>query len=182
MRRVLLGVALVRRIRRRSPLRLTDDPWAYDLGLPVDVVTEIEISRDRVEVARFASDPDNALDWYLNIESVEWKTPRPLAVGSRITFVARFLGRRISYTYEVKTLIAGERFVMETVDGPFPMETTYMWSETPNGGTRMTLHNRGEPAGFKKVASPMMAKAMRRANRNDLARLKKMIESPGAAQ
>ncbi len=148
--------------------------------MPVDVLTEIEISGERAEVARYAADPDNAMNWYRNIESVEWKTPKPLAVGSRIAFVARFLGRRLSYTYEVKTLIADERFVMATVDGPFPMETTYTWSDAPAGGTRMTLRNRGEPAGFKKVAAPMMAKAMRRANRKDLAHLKQIIESSDA--
>jgi hypothetical protein len=32
------------------------------------------------------------------------------------------------------------------------------------------------PAGFKKVAAPMLAKAMRRANRKDLAHLKQIIE------
>jgi hypothetical protein len=148
--------------------------------VPVDVLTEIEIGCERAEVARFASDPDNAASWYENIESVEWKTPKPLAVGSRISFVARFLGRRLAYTYEVKALIAGERLVMATAEGPFPMETTYTWADTPEGGTRMTLRNRGEPAGFKKVAAPMMASAMRRANRNDLARLKTIVESPAA--
>jgi hypothetical protein len=145
--------------------------------MPVDVLTDIEISRPRAEVAWFASDPDNAVTWYENIESVNWKTPKPLAVGSRIAFVARFLGRRLVYTYEVKALIPGERFVMATAEGPFPMETTYTWADTFEGGTRMTLRNRGEPAGFGRIAAPMMASAMRRANRKDLYRLKQIIES-----
>lgn len=97
--------------------------------------------------------------------------------GSRIAFVARFLGRRLAYTYRVETLVPGERFVMATAEGPFPMETTYTWSDTPGGGTRMTLRNRGEPTGFGKIAAPMMAGAMRRTNRNDLATLKQIIES-----
>jgi uncharacterized protein YndB with AHSA1/START domain len=52
--------------------------------MPVDVRTEVEIDRPRADVAAFASDPDIAPRWYANIESVEWKTPRPLAVGARI--------------------------------------------------------------------------------------------------
>ena len=143
----------------------------------MDVLTDIEISRPRAEVAGFASDPDNAVTWYENIEAVTWKTPKRLAVGSRIAFVARFLGRRLAYTYEIKDLIPGERLVMATAEGPFPMETTYTWSDTSEGGTRMTLRNRGEPAGFSKVAAPMLASAMRRANRKDLDRLKQIIES-----
>ncbi len=149
----------------------------YDLDVPVDVLTDIEISRPRAEVSGFASDPDNAVSWYENIESVEWKTPRPLAVGSRLRFVARFLGRRLAYTYEVTVLVPGEQFVMRTAEGPFPMETTYTWSDTPDGGTHMNLRNRGDPTGFGKLAAPMMARAMRRANHKDLARLKQTIES-----
>jgi hypothetical protein len=121
--------------------------------------------------------PTNATSWYENIEHVEWETARPLAVGSRVAFVARFLGRRLSYTYEVRELVPGERLVMATADGPFPMETTYSWADRPDGATRMTLRNRGEPTGFSQVATPIMARAMRRANRNDLERLKQLLET-----
>jgi hypothetical protein len=142
----------------------------------VDVLTEIEIARPRAEVAAFAADPDNATHWYENIESVQWKTPPPLAVGSQLAFVARFLGRRLEYTYEVREHVPGERFAMATQEGPFPMETIYEWRDAP-GGTLMTLRNRGEPSGFAGVAAPLMARAMRRANRKDLRALKALLES-----
>src|SRR5215213_7410105 len=145
--------------------------------MPVDVKTEIEIDRRRADVAEYASDPDNATAWYANIESVDWKTPKPLAVGSRVSFVARFLGRRLEYTYEIRELVPAERLVMSTAEGPFPMETSYAFAESPGGGTRMTLRNRGEPSGFARVAAPAMAGAMRRANRKDLERLKQILEA-----
>jgi uncharacterized membrane protein len=144
--------------------------------MAVDVLTEIEIARPRRQVAAFACDPDNATAWYENIRSVAWQTPRPVAVGSRVEFVAQFLGRRLAYTYEVAELIAGERFVMRTAQGPFPMETTYSFEDAGDGATRMALRNRGEPAGFAKVTAPMMAAAMRRANRRDLEQLKAILE------
>lgn len=147
--------------------------------MATDVSTEIEIDRPRDVVAAFASDPDNATRWYENIEAVEWETQPPVAVGSRVAFVARFLGRRLAYSYEVRELVPGERLVMSTASGPFAMETTYEWDDTPTGGTRMRLRNRGEPSGFSKVAAPMMAAAIRRANRKDLVRLKRLLESPG---
>jgi uncharacterized protein YndB with AHSA1/START domain len=143
----------------------------------VDVVTEIEIARPRDEVEAFASDPDNATRWYRNIDSVEWETPPPLAVGSRIAFVARFLGRRVSYVYEVREIVPGKRLVMSTAEGPFPMETTYTWTDAPDGATLMTLRNRGEPAGFTRLGAPMMSMAMRRANWNDLREIKRILEA-----
>jgi uncharacterized membrane protein len=145
--------------------------------MAVDVLTEIEIARPRAEVAAYAADIDNTTAWYENIKAVEWETPRPLAAGSRIAFVAEFLGRRLTYTYEIRELVSGERLVMSTAQGPFPMETTYTWEDTSDGGTRMTLRNRGEPAGFKRIAAPLMARAMRRANEKDLRRLKRMVET-----
>ena len=143
--------------------------------MAVDVTSRIEIAVPRTEVAAYAADPDNATAWYENIKRVDWRTEPPLAVGSRMTFVATFLGRRLEYTYEVREHIPGERFVMSTAQGPFPMETSYSWQDTADG-TAMTLRNRGEPAGFAKVAAPMMTRAMARANRKDLEQLKEILE------
>jgi uncharacterized protein YndB with AHSA1/START domain len=142
----------------------------------VDVGCELEIPRPRAEVAAYASDPDNTTSWYANIKAVNWETPRPLVVGSRIAFVATFLGRRLVYTYEIRELVPGERLVMSTAQGPFPMETTYTWQDAGEGVTRMTLRNRGEPTGFAKIAAPIMARAMRRAMTKDLQRLSGILQ------
>jgi uncharacterized membrane protein len=141
----------------------------------VDVVTNIVINRPIDQVAAYASNPDNAPKWYVNIKSVEWQTDPPVRVGTKIAFVAEFLGKRIAYTYEVVEL-TGERLVMRTAEGPFPMETSYLWEQV-DGGTRMTLRNRGTPSGFSSLAAPLMARSMRKANEKDLAALKAILES-----
>jgi uncharacterized membrane protein len=146
--------------------------------MAVDVATEVEIVLLRSDVSDYAANPDNAPEWYENIKSVEWKTERPLAVGSRFVFVARFLGRTLEYTYEVREHVPGERFAMSTAEGPFPMETIYTWEDAPSGGTLMRLRNRGNPSGFTGIAAPAMSGAMRRANRKDLSRLKEVLEAP----
>jgi hypothetical protein len=143
----------------------------------VDVSTSVVVKRPVAAVAEFAMDPSNAPRWYVNISSVEWQTPPPLGIGSRVAFVAHFLGRRLAYTYEIVELIPRRYLVMRTAEGPFPMETAYTWESTADGGTCMTLRNRGTPSGFSRLFAPFMAAAMRRANRKDLLALKTLLES-----
>jgi hypothetical protein len=142
----------------------------------LDVETGTIIARPRPEVAAFVSEPDNVPKWYVNIDGVEWRSPRPLKVGTKLAFSANFLGRRLNYTYEVITYEPGESLVMRTSEGPFPMETSYMWSDTPSGGTLMRLRNRGLPRGFSRLLAPFMARVVRSANRKDLARLRDILE------
>jgi uncharacterized membrane protein len=143
---------------------------------PVDVTTAIDIARPRQVVAGYVADPDHVPDWYANIDRVTWETEKPLTIGTRLAFVAHFLGRTLSYTYEVTDFVPDERLVMGTTEGPFPMETTYVWSDLPGQRTHMTLRNRGTPTGFASLTMPIMAAAMQRANRKDLAVLKTLLE------
>lgn len=145
--------------------------------MSVDVVTSIVIGRPRREVFAYAADLDRTASWYRNISSVVWLTQKPLRVGSQVAFTATFLGRRLTYTYEVRDLVPDERLVMSTQEGPFPMETTYIWEDEADRATRMTLRNTGEPSGFANVTAPVMVRAMRRANRKDLEQLRRLIEA-----
>lgn len=141
----------------------------------VDVVTSINIAAPIHAVARYAMNQDNAPEWYVNIKSVEWRTPGPMTLGSKFAFVAHFLGRRLSYVYEVVKLSETE-MVMRTADGPFPMETTYQFEAINDNATRMTLRNRGTPSGFSKLFAPFMSAMMRKANNKDLRSIKQIIE------
>ena len=145
--------------------------------MAVNVLTEIVITRPAAAVAAYAADPSNAPAWYENITSVKWETGPPLRTGFRIAFTARFLGRQLAYTYEITDFIPAQRLVMRTAQGPFPMETTYTWQAIDDRSTRMTLRNRGEPAGFSKLTAPLMTIAMKRANRKDLANLRARLET-----
>jgi hypothetical protein len=143
----------------------------------VDVFTDIIINRPPDKVSDYAANPDNAPEWYVNIKSAVWKSPKPLTVGSQIAFKAQFLGRELVYTYEIVEYIPGQKLVMRTAEGPFPMETTYTWTAIDEGHTCMTLNNRGQPSGFSKLFAPLLAAMMKKANTKDLQRIKKILES-----
>lgn len=140
------------------------------------MAVEEVIRRPLDVVATFASDPSNAPQWYANISSVQWQTEPPLQVGTKVAFVARFLGRTLRYTYEVVEHTPTS-LVMRTAEGPFPMATSYTYEATPEGNTRMVLRNRGTPTGFARRLRPLMQVAMRRANRKDLRALKRHLEA-----
>ena len=142
----------------------------------VDVLTEIIINRPIVQVSEYAVNPDHAPEWYVNIDSAEWKTPKPITIGSQIAFKAKFLGRELAYIYEIIEWEPGKKLVMRTAQGPFPMETTYTFESSGEDVTRMTLRNAGQPTGFSKVFSPFMATMMRRANMKDLKKIKSILE------
>lgn len=142
----------------------------------VDVITQIDINKPCTVVSAYASEPDRATEWYVNIKSVEWKTPKPLQLGSEVAFKAEFLGKKLAYIYRVTEFVPNEKLVMRTADGPFPMETTYTWEAIDSQTTRMTLRNRGNPSGFSALMAPFMSWAMRRANTNDLKMIKRILE------
>ena len=145
--------------------------------MSVDVTTTIVIECPIGEVASYVGDPSNAPEWYRRIASAEWQTDPPIALGSRIAFRARFMFKDLDYTYEVTEYTPGEQVAMRTARGPFPMDTTYTWRAVGERVTHMTLRNHGEPSGFARIATPLIAAAMRRAMRQDLAQLKRLLES-----
>jgi len=140
----------------------------------VRVSSAIEIERPRSEVAAFAIDPARACEWYGDVKHVKWNG-QPVAVGSRLAFVAAFLGKESDYIYEVTELVPGERYAMTRAEGPFPMETVFWWEDVGEGGTRMTLQSSGQPTGLSLLLAPLLRSSMKRSGRKDLARLKTIL-------
>ncbi len=145
--------------------------------MKVDVTTFTDITCPLAKVAAFSADPDHAPLWYKNIKSIVWKGSKHLGPGGKMDFVANFLGRRLAYTYEIVEWVPSQKLVMRTADGPFPMETTYTWQALSPDVTRMTLRNAGHPTGFSAFTAPFMQWAMAKANKKDLAALKKLLEN-----
>jgi hypothetical protein len=142
----------------------------------VAVTTDIIINLPKEKVAEFAANPDNVPQWYINIRSVQWQTPRPLKTGSQLLFSGRFLGRLLQNLYEVVEFIPGQKMVLRASNTPFGMETVIGWQAIDENTTRMTIRNRSIPRGLAKLFTPLMALALRWVNHKDLRLLKQLLE------
>ena len=144
--------------------------------MPIDVVVETEIDRPPKDVAGFATDPANDPVWIGGIVEAALLTEPPIGDGAKVRRLAKFLGKRIEYVTEVTGFDPGRSLAMHSISGPFPMAIRYEFEETERG-TRMRIRNQGQAAGFFKLAEPLLARAIARNVRKDLAALKGLLET-----
>lgn len=144
--------------------------WVY-------VTTDIFINRPKADVAAYVMDTKNTPSWIDGVNAVEWITEQPLQVGSKISFIPRYLGKTFEATYEVVRLRADKELVLRTGKGPFPRETTILWETTSNGGTKMTVKSRGEPTDLFKLFTPYITNSLRRSSKKYLVQLKLQLEN-----
>lgn len=143
--------------------------------MSTDVTVEVEVDRPRADVARYATDWRNDTEWIGALSSASMVTAPPFGVGSQVSRVASFLGRRIEYVNEVVLYDPDERLVMRSVKAPFRMTVTYEF-EDADGGTLMRIRAEGDASGFYRLAGPVLSRAVKRSIAGDLARLKQALE------
>ncbi len=143
--------------------------------MEVAVSVTITIRRPREVVAAYLFDSANDPRWIGGLRSARTLTPGPIAVGSQVERVARFLGRRIEYVNEVVDL-SPERLEMRSVKAPFPMHVTYSLRE--RGDTTEIMNQvDGDVGRFFGLLRPLVRRAMRRNISKDLARLRDQVEA-----
>ncbi len=144
--------------------------------MPIDVTCEIIIDCPRETVARFVEDPANDPRRIAGITEARVLTDGPFGAGARVTRIAKFMRRTITYTLEVAEYHRAELVAMRSVAGPFPMDVTYSFA-TEGSGTRVAIRNVGGPGGPMRLMSPITARMVRRNAGRDLARLKAIVEA-----
>jgi hypothetical protein len=147
-----------------------------DEGSVIDVSSHIEITRAREDIGAYTFNLDNAREWFGNLRSLEWLTPPPLAVRSRIRVATELFGHSLKATYEIVSLSPAEHLAMRA-DRPFPIEMRYLLESITAASTRVTIRGRVDPGGFLSFLGPMIADGLRELYRDDLVRLKKLLEN-----
>jgi hypothetical protein len=136
--------------------------------MSIDITAEVHVRRERGAVAAYMSDPANDREWIGGVREAQLLGAPPLAQGSRVRRVAKFLGRRVEYVTEVQRLEPGREVDMKAVEGPFPMRITYTFDDR-DGGT--LVRNRVRGGGIRLIA-PLVRRNVQR----DLERLRDRLE------
>lgn len=147
----------------------------------LDVTAETTIACPRDLVAAYVFDNSNDPIWIGGISRSELEGEPPIRVGSRVRRTASFLGKRIEYVNEVERLNPGLLLEMRSVEGPFPMQLTYIFADVDSGSTTAGIRVQGDPGKLYTVAGPVMRRQVQRSISRDLRRLKSIMESQPTA-
>src|SRR5437588_3393233 len=84
-----------------------------------------DVQRPVEEVFAYLTDAANLPEWQSGAIEGRMETPGPVAVGSRLVEVRKFLGRRIESKLEVTDYEPNRRFGFKTVSGPIPFRVDH---------------------------------------------------------
>jgi len=141
----------------------------------IKVESSVVIGRPVEEVFAFVADPANNAKWQEGLIESRLESPGPMGLGSKITDVRKFIGRKLESQLEVTAFEPGKRVSLKVVKGPLPFEVTQTF-EPEAGGTRLGFVAQGEPAGFFKLAEGMVKKQLEDQLTENASRLKKALE------
>lgn len=145
--------------------------------MAIDVTAQMEILKNRRDVAAYAFEPSNDPAWIGGIWKVELLTDRPVGTGAQVQRLAKFLGREIDYVLKVGEFEPDHLMVMESIKGPFPMKVTYRIDEAGGDKAVASIRVEGHPQGFYQMADTLTGLMVRNSITNDLKRLKKIMET-----
>lgn len=126
----------------------------------------------------YLADAERNTEWLSNMQSCRWITQPPIAVGSQYEQVARFLGKEVRTSFEVTELREGELITISSLPGSsFPLTITRRLEQGEDRRCQVTEVAGGDPAGFYRLAEPLMRPLVRRNIARAYAKLKLLLES-----
>jgi uncharacterized protein YndB with AHSA1/START domain len=142
----------------------------------IKVETSVVINRPADEVFAYATDPAKVPEWQSS--ALEASVDGQLQVGATGREVRKFLGRRMESTTRIEEYEPPRRFALQVTSGPVPFHVRQT-VEPADEGSRIGVVIEGEPAGFFKLAEPLVERAVRRELEANFATLKDILESRG---
>lgn len=143
----------------------------------ISIRNEIVINKPILEVSNYSADPTNSIKWCKRIISIQWKTPKPIQLNSKIAYKSKFIGAVISYTYEVVFFEENKKLMLKIKEGMLPLSTTFAWNSIDENTTIMTITTIGKLKMFSTILSPFASSIMKQRNKKDLKKLKETLEN-----
>jgi DNA-binding SARP family transcriptional activator/uncharacterized protein YndB with AHSA1/START domain len=185
VRRAVLPVQLPplvgRKRERADTAALLDQPGCCAMsseGLSHRVGTEIEIDVPIEQVFSYVTDPNTHALWHQVVSEVH-DVSGPAGVGQRFTWSAHFLGKRFEVTHEVTDFEPNAVIAWRAVHRSYHGAQHFHF-EQRNGGTRVTVELRVPNLHYMgKLAEPVIVRAGRRYQQDNLETLKDLLELHG---
>ena len=142
------------------------------------VENTIVINRPVETVYTYLADVRNNPKWQVGILETRVETDGPATVGTKITDVRTFIGRKIEITYEIVEMVPNKLLGLKSISGPFPFKGTTTL-DSVDGGTRVTTAFEMEATGFFKLAEGLVTSGLKKDLESSFAKLKEILEAQG---
>jgi len=147
-------------------------------SMATKVENTIVINRPVETVYTYLADVRNNLKWQVGILETRVETDGPATVGTKVTDVRTFIGRKIEITYEIVEMVPNKLLSLKSISGPFPFKGTTTL-ESLDGGTRVTTAFEMEATGFFKLAEGLVTSGLKKDLESSFAKLKEILEAQG---
>lgn len=133
------------------------------------------------DVFEFFADASNNPKWQKGMQSCEWTSQPPIAIGSTYEQKARFVGRDILSTFRVSAYEPGRLIGIETIKSTFPIQVLRTVVQTGDGSCTVSAHITGGPEkGLTKTLEPLFGRMAQKSVDRDYDRLVRLLESASA--
>jgi uncharacterized membrane protein len=134
------------------------------------------INRPLEEVFAVVSRIENNPKWSSVVLNAEQTSPGPPGIGTTAKTTGKFLGKRIETGLEITEFEPNRKFAYRSTSGPISRWGVVTF-DAIDGGTRVSVRVGGEPAGFFKLAEPLVISMSKRQLQSDLDNLKDLMEA-----
>ena len=135
------------------------------------------IDRPPEQVFGYLADFARLSDWNPAVRATRKRSAGPPRVGTIYWQAREFAGRDIEDEFAITAYEPPARLAIESRSGAFPIAFDYQLAPV-GGGTRLINRVRLEPAGLLGLAAPLLAPRVQTAVRDNLHRLKGILEEP----
>lgn len=144
----------------------------------------VELSAKRIigqpadEVFEYFSDASNNPEWQEGMQSCQWTSPLPIAIGSSYEQHARFAGRDIRSTFEVTDYEPGRMIEINTIESTFPIKVIRRVTPVDANSCEVSAEISGGPKrGFLKLIEPIMGRQAQKSVARDYDRLVTVLQA-----